>query len=90
MTEIQSTRLAPVLVGIDIAKNRHEVLIEAPGSKRRRVTMLNTRADFDRLTTLLREHDAHGAVVFPKQRRKPRTTQWGQTSHRTRTSRTDV
>jgi transposase len=65
MTEIQSTRSAPVLVGIDIAKNRHEVLIEAPGRKRRRrVTMLNTRADFDRLTALLLEHDRLVRVAF--------------------------
>ena len=65
MTEIQSTRSAPVLVGIDIAKNRHEVLIEVPGRKRRRrVTMLNTRADFDRLTALLLEHDRPVRVAF--------------------------
>jgi transposase len=65
MTEIQSARSAPVLVGIDIAKNRHEVLIEVPGRKRRRrVTMLNTRADFDRLTALLLEHDRPVRVAF--------------------------
>lgn len=65
MTEIQSTRSSPVLVGIDIAKNRHEVLIEVPGRKRRRrLTVLNTRADFDRLTKLLLEHDRPVRVAF--------------------------
>ena len=65
MTVDQSTRREPVLVGIDIAKSRHEVLIEVPGRKRRRrVTMLNTRADFDRLTTLLRDYECPVRVAF--------------------------
>ena len=37
MTINHSMRSKPVLVGIDIAKNRHEVLIEVPGKKRRRI-----------------------------------------------------
>lgn len=36
MTVDQATRPDPVLVGIDIAKNRHEVLIQVPNRKRRR------------------------------------------------------
>jgi hypothetical protein len=65
MTFDQTTRPATVLVGIDIAKNRHEVLIEIPGRKRRRrVTMTNTRADFDRLTTLLLEYRQPVRVAF--------------------------
>ena len=68
MTDIQSTPHEPVLVGIDISKSRYEVLIEAPGTKRRRrVTMLNTRVDFDRLTTLLREYDRPVRVAFEGQ-----------------------
>ena len=44
-----------VLVAIDIAKVRNEVLIETPGQKRRRrMTVLNTRAEHDRLIVLLK------------------------------------
>jgi hypothetical protein len=43
-----------VLVAIDIAKARNEVLIELPGHKhRRRLTVLNTRVEHDRLVALL-------------------------------------
>ncbi len=47
--------LAPAtLVAIDIAKYRHEVLIEAPGrARRRRLTVLSTKADYDRLVEAL-------------------------------------
>lgn len=65
MTKTHATSSEPVLVGIDVAKSRHEVLIEVPGRKRRRrVTMLNARADFDRLTALLREHGRPVRVAF--------------------------
>lgn len=44
-----------VLVAIDIAEARNEVLIETPGQKRRRrMTVLNTRAEHDRLIVLLK------------------------------------
>lgn len=44
-----------VLVAVDIAKARNEVLIETPGQKRRRrMTVLNTRAEHDRLIVLLK------------------------------------
>lgn len=42
------------LVAIDIAKHRHEVLIECPGHSRRRLTVLNTREEHDRLVAVLR------------------------------------
>jgi len=65
MTVDQATRPDPVLVGIDISKNRHEVLIEVPDRKRRRkVTMTNTRDDFDRLTTLLQEYQRPVRIGF--------------------------
>lgn len=65
MTIDQSTRSESVLVGIDIAKDRHEVLIAALGRKRRRrVTVLNTHADFERLTALLKNHDLPVRVAF--------------------------
>lgn len=50
MTTSDSTPAAAVLVAIDIAKVRNEVLIEAPGHKRRRrLLVLNTRAEHDHL-----------------------------------------
>jgi hypothetical protein len=43
-----------LLVAIDIAKTRNGVLIEAPdGRRRRRLTILNTRDDHDRLIEVL-------------------------------------
>ena len=46
-----------VLVAIDIAKVRNEVLIEAPGDKRRRrLQVLNNRAEHDRLIEILQSY----------------------------------
>ncbi len=54
MTETSITQNAPILVAIDIAKARHEVLIAIPGKKRRRrLTILNQPDDFKRLTASL-------------------------------------
>ncbi len=65
MTVDHSTRSDAVLVGIDIAKHRHEVLIEAPGpARRRRLTILNTRSDFDRLIETLRAYDGRVRIAF--------------------------
>lgn len=57
MTEITIAQDAPVLVAIDIAKARHEVLIAVPNKKRRRrLTVLNELADVNRLVTALKEY----------------------------------
>jgi transposase len=54
MTEIEDAPGARVLVGIDVSKHRHEVLIAAPcKQRRRRMTLTNAKADFDRLATVL-------------------------------------
>lgn len=46
-----------VLVAIDIAKIRNEVLIEDPGHKRRRrLQVLNSRAEHDRLIEVLQTY----------------------------------
>ncbi len=56
MTKHQSTPDDAVLVAIDIAKARNEVLIQIPGHiRRRRLTVLNTRPEHDRLIALLSE-----------------------------------
>ena len=61
MARHEPTPAPATLVAIDIAKTRNEVLIEAPGrSRRRRLTVLNTRAEHDRLIELLR---AGGPVI---------------------------
>ena len=48
------TNASTLLVAIDISKHRHEVLIGVPGKKRRRrMTILNTLDDFQRLSATL-------------------------------------
>ena len=55
MTKHQPTPSAAVLVAIDMAKYRNAVLIEGPRREwRRRLTVLNTRAEHDRLLETLR------------------------------------
>ena len=50
MTKIEATTTEAALVAIDIAKLRNDVLIEVPGSRRRRrLTVTNCRAEHDRL-----------------------------------------
>src|SRR3546814_11402631 len=50
MTKRNSTPPDAVLVGIDIAKHRQEILLERPeGGRRRRMTVMATKADYDRL-----------------------------------------
>ena len=64
MTGIQHTS-PMILVAIDILKHRHEVLIAAPGRKRRRrLTIQNKREDFDRLTELLQGYGQPVRVGF--------------------------
>jgi transposase len=54
MTNKQVTPTDAILVAIDIAKARNEVLIEFPGRQRRRkLSIRNTRDDHDRLVALL-------------------------------------
>ena len=48
MTKLTSTPAGAVLVAIDMSKNRQEVLIERPeGGRRRRMTVMATRQDYD-------------------------------------------
>jgi hypothetical protein len=57
MTSPNVILAGPVLVAIDIAKVRNEVLIEAPSHKRRRrLPVLNTRAEHDRLIEILQTY----------------------------------
>lgn len=50
MAKVEHTADACVLVGIDISRHRHEVLIDVPGKTRlRRLTITNSTDDFRRL-----------------------------------------
>ena len=54
-----------VLVAIDISKHRHEVLIGVPGKKRRRrMTIMNTLEDFQRLSEGLVSYDLPVRIGF--------------------------
>jgi len=65
MTTSNSTPAAAVLVAIDIAKVRNEVLIEAPGHKRRRrLLVLNNRAEHDHLIEVLQAYGRPVVCAF--------------------------
>jgi hypothetical protein len=65
MTELNPTPAPATLVAIDIAKHRHEVLIEAAGhQRRRRLTILSTRADYDRLVEILTAYGNSVVIGF--------------------------
>ena len=65
MTHPMIEQAGPVVVGIDIAKARHEVLIAVPGRKRRRrLTVLNQLDDFNRLIVTLSEYDHPVRAAF--------------------------
>ena len=65
MTERNPTPTSATLVAIDISKHHHEVLIEAPGHhRRRRLTILSTRADHDRLVETLTAYDGQIVIGF--------------------------
>jgi transposase len=65
MTETSIAQNAPILVAIDIAKTRHEVLIAIPDKKRRRrLTVLNQLEDFKRLIASLASYGLPVRVAF--------------------------
>ena len=65
MAKIEDTSDTSVLVGIDISKYRHKVLIAVPGkTRRRRMTITNTTEDFMRLIAILREYGLPVRIRF--------------------------
>jgi len=65
MTDTSIAQAEPVLVAIDVAKARHEVLIAVPGKKRRRrLTILNQLDDFNRLAATLTGYNRPVRVAF--------------------------
>ena len=68
MAKFEHTSDVRVLVGIDISKHRHEVLIAIPGkTRRRRMTITNTTEDFMRLIAILREYGMPVRIGFEGQ-----------------------
>ncbi len=64
MTAKHST-VPTLLVAIDISKHRHEVLIAIPGNRRRRrLTVMNTLEDFQRLGAALTSYDLPVRIGF--------------------------
>ena len=55
----------PAWVAIDIAKNRHEVLLETNNGARRRLSIENTLADFKTFADLLRPHRPCEIAIEP-------------------------
>ena len=54
-----------VLLAIDVARHRNDVLIEMPGrARRRRLTVLNTRAEHDRFVETLKAFEAPVVAGF--------------------------
>ncbi|ESY84723.1 transposase [Mesorhizobium sp. LNHC220B00] len=77
MTTLDSTPAAAVLVAIDIAKVRNEVLIEAPGHKlRRRLLVLNTRAEHDHLIEVLQAYGRPVVCAFEATGNYHRPIEW--------------
>lgn len=65
MTKREITPANAVLVAIDFAKYRNEVLIEVPGSgRRKRLSLLNTRTDQDRMIEVLRSYGQPVVIGF--------------------------
>ena len=68
IAKVEHTSDARVLVGIDISKHRHQVLIAAPGKTRlRRLTITKSTHDSMRPTTILRDCDLPVQISFEGQ-----------------------
>lgn len=77
MTNAHSIPDNAVLVAIDIAKARNDVLIEIPSHKRRRrLVVQNTRAEHDRFVDLLRSFDRPVVAAFEATGNYHRAVAW--------------
>tara|TARA_R110002096_G_scaffold6026_1_gene27582 strand:+ start:3680 stop:4228 length:549 start_codon:yes stop_codon:yes gene_type:complete len=77
MTNIYNIPTDHVLVAIDIAKLRHEILIAFPGKKRRkRLTILSNKQDYDRLAAYLQSLSLPVSVGFEATGNYHRTLAW--------------
>lgn len=77
MTNSYNTSSTPVLVAIDIAKHRHEVLVALPGKKRRkRMTILSNKGDYERLAAFLFSLKSPVQIGFEPTGNYHRTLAW--------------
>lgn len=65
MESFPVSQSGPAWVAIDIAKNRHEALIETWDGRRRRTTVANTLADFNRFADELKLHHRCEVALEP-------------------------
>lgn len=71
MAKAEPASDARVLVGVDISRNRHEVLIAVPGKlRRRRIAILNKAEGFQRLIDVVQEFGLVGSVSLRGVRRR--------------------
>lgn len=54
MTESHFTRKSPLLVAIDVAKAKHDVLVELPTGQRKKMVVSNRLTDFEQLSRYLK------------------------------------
>ena len=64
MTATDSTAGPHILVAIDIAKAKHDVLIELPTGKRRKMIVRNQLSDFRQLATYLKRLEGALEIAF--------------------------
>ncbi len=64
MTDSHSTPSPCVLVAIDIAKAKHEVLVELLGGKRKKMIVRNQQSDFRQLAAYLKSLDAECVIAL--------------------------
>ena len=64
MTATDSTARTRVLVAIDIAKAKHDVLVELPNGKRRKMIVRNQLSDFRQLATYLKRLDGAREIAL--------------------------
>lgn len=77
MTKTNNTTAEQVLVAIDISKSRQEILIALPGKKRRKkLTILSNKEDYDRLTGYLTSLKAPVQIGFEATGNYHRTLAW--------------
>ncbi len=65
MKSFRSGRSGPAWLAIDVAKNRHEGLLEDPKGNRQRLAIANSRDGFDTLATQLRPYGACEIALEP-------------------------
>jgi transposase len=64
MTASHSTSVPPVLVAIDVAKLKHDILVELPTGRRQKMVVRNQLADFQQFATYLPSLGAQCLIAF--------------------------